>query len=507
MNTHQPIKSNWISLLAGWALLVSLLSSPVSGAQAQYGGWSFPQTIPAFELDNFPPILVPDQNGNVHAFSSQYIETRQGGSIRAVVYNKWTLETGWTPPIDILLSPINEARLTDVYLDDVGVMHLAFWGGNGTDADIYYSQSPLAEVDNPRAWSIPIIIGDQAGDPAGAVFAQPAGGDLVVIFNGRQYGNGLYVVRSTDRGSTWSFPTPIFITRDEAPNIAYLEVLKSNSGWLHLIWNVYSLNGQGRGIYYARSADGEVWDQPNVFAEADEGLGTQTPTIIEHDNSLFAFYNLPPKIIMQRSLDDGKSWQDPVILFPRHVGVNGSLSPVVDVNDTLHLFFGQRISGSPDIHGMWHSRWENPRWTEPEALIKGPAVTDPVGLNSFDPYAANAIVIQGVTILTTWRTDPGLKGNGVWFSYKTLDAPEVPTKMSGIQNQPFVEMTPSPGATTAAETQYVPTESPRKSTPLASENSILGRVLGSGYLIILIMALVLIFLLTLYIAKIYRTKS
>jgi hypothetical protein len=505
MKSHQPIKPSWISLLVGWALLMSLLSSPASRAQAQYGGWSFPQTIPAFDLDNFPPILVPDQNGNVHAFSSQYIETRQGGSIRAVVYNKWTLEKGWMPPIDILLSPINEARLTDVYLDDVGVMHLAFWGGNNTDADIYYSQSPLAEVDNPRAWSKPIIIGDQAGESAGAVFAQTAPGDLVVIFHGRQYGNGLYVVRSSDRGSTWSFPTPIFITSDKAPNVAYLKVIEGKAGWLHLIWSVYSLAGQGRGIYYARSTDGEVWDQPTVFAEAEDGLGPQTPTMIEYDGALFAFYNIPVKIVMQRSLDNGETWQDPAILFPRHIGVNGSLAPVVDGNNLLHLFFGQRIPGSPDIHGMWHSIWENPRWTEPEALIKGPPVTDPVGLNSFDPYAANAIVVHGYTILTTWRTDPGLKGNGVWFSYKTLNAPEVPTKMSGIQTQPFVEMTPTPDAMIAP--QNVPTESPRESTPLASENSFLGRMLGSGYLIILSMALVLIFLLTMYVAKINRTKS
>jgi hypothetical protein len=338
---------------------------------------------------------------------------------------------------------MNEARLTDVYLDDGGVMHLAFWGGNGTDADIYYSQSPVAEVGNPRAWSKPIIIGDQAGDPEGAVFAQPAGGDLVVIFHGRQYGNGIYVVSSKDRGSTWSFPTPIFITRDEAPNVAYLEVLKSNSGWLHLIWNVYSLNGQGRGIYYARSADGEVWDQPTVFAEADEGLGTQTPTIIEHDNSLFAFYNLPPKIIMQRSLDDGKTWQDPAILFPRHVGVNGSLSPVVDANDTLHLFFGQRISGNPDIHGLWHSVWVDPRWSEPEAIIKGPQVNDLIGRSSFDPYAARAVVSRGNVILVTWRTDPGNKGNGVWFSYETIAAPGSPTSFSSPVPPELIEGTPT----------------------------------------------------------------
>jgi hypothetical protein len=504
MNTNQPIKLNWISLLAGWALLVSVLSAPVARAQAQYGGWSFPQTMPSFDLNNFPPILIPEQNGNVHAFSSQYIETQEGGRIKAVVYNKWTLEAGWTPPIDILLSPINEARLTDVYLDDNGYVHLAFWGGNGTDADIYYSQSLLAQVDNPRAWSKPIIIGDQAGDPEGAVFAQTARGDLVVIFHGRQYGNGLYVVSSKDRGNAWSFPIPIFITTDKAPNIAYLKVIESKSGWLHLIWNVYSLNGQGRGIYHARSADGEVWDQPTVFAEAEEGLGTQTPTMIEHDGALFAFYNLPPKIIMQRSVDNGETWQDPAILFPRHVGVNGSLSPVVDSDDTLHLFFGQRISGSPDIHGMWHSVWVDPRWTEPEALIKGPPVTDPVGLNSFDPYAANAVALQGGTILTTWRTDPGLKGNGVWFSYRVIDAPLYPTALSGGVSQQSMVGSATPLPDVNIQNQ-LPLELPDENNPALTDNSF--KTIDWSPTPIMLVSLAVLFVVLLVRVITIRTKS
>lgn len=504
MIIHQRIKLNWIRLLAGWALLVTVLSSPVSPVQAQYGGWSFPQTIPSFDLNNFPPILVPDQNGNVHAFSSQFIDTREGGRIRAIVYNKWTLEAGWTPPIDILLSPIKEARVTDVYLDGDGFIHLAFWGGDGTGADIYYSSAPLAEVVNARAWSKPIIIGDQAGDPESAVFAKTARGELVVIFHGRQYGNGVYVVSSNDRGNTWSFPTPIFITNDTAPNVFNLKVLESNSGWLHLIWNVFTASGQARAVYYARSPDGLLWDQPVAFAEAEEGLGPQTPSLIEHDGVLFAFYNIPVKIIMQRSFDNGGTWQDPAILFPRHIGVNGSLSPVIDSNNTLHLFFGQRIPGSPDIHGMWHSVWENPRWTEPEALIKGPPITDLVGLNSFDPYAARAVAVQGHIILTTWRTDPGLKGNGVWYSYKILDAPDSPTKVPGSQTESIVEMTPTPGVVNTD--QNAQTESPLESAPLFSENSTLERV-GSGNLILLGLALVFVFLLTIYIAKINRTKS
>jgi hypothetical protein len=170
-----------------------------------------------------------------------------------------------------------------------------------------------------------------------------------------------------------------------------------------------------------------------LLAPANEGLGTQTPTIIEYQGVIFAVYNMTPKITMRRSIDHGLTWDDPVILFPRHVGVNGSLSLVIDGNDEMRLFFGQRITGTPgsaDIHGMWYSTWSNGRWSEPEAIIKGPRIVDTVGTNSFDPYEAHAIVSQGNVLLVTWRTDPGglgdIKANGVWYSYTTLNAPEAP---------------------------------------------------------------------------------
>jgi hypothetical protein len=112
----------------------------------------------------------------------------------------------------------------------------------------------------------------------------------------------------------------------------------------------------------------------------------------------------------------------------RQVGVNGAMSFVVDSNDNLHFLWAQRITASPDIHGVWHSMWLDGRWTEPEAVVSGPLVSDAIGYRSFDPYEVRAVVSQGNVLLATWRTDPGpeKKANGVWYSYVVLEAPELP---------------------------------------------------------------------------------
>ena len=71
-------------------------------------GWSTPQTILGYTPDTWPPILIPDSNRTVHAFSTQWISLPGEDSIRAIVYNKWSLENGWSDPVDVAMSPLRE---------------------------------------------------------------------------------------------------------------------------------------------------------------------------------------------------------------------------------------------------------------------------------------------------------------------------------------------------------------------------------------------------------------
>jgi len=426
--------------------------------QDQYTQWSIPQTIPLYHWDSNPPILIADQNRTVHALSSQWKTQENGERLLVIVYSRWTLEQRWTRPIDIIISPIKEARLTDAYLDNDGIMHVVFWGGDNTNADIYYSKAPAAMADDANAWSPPMIIGYNAGDPEGGVLVEDDQGMFYILFNGREFGNGLYLVSSSDRGENWSDSAPIFFNQSDKPNLAQLQAISGKSGALHAVWGVYDTHGQGRGVFYSRSEDGTEWSEPILLADAQEGLGTQKPIILEYKDRLIALFNLSLKIMMMQSRDDGNTWEDPAVIFLRHIGVNGDMSLLVDGNDDLHLFFGQRIPGPPDIHGMWHSMFADNRWTEPEAIIKGPLIVDQVGDKGFDPFFARAVVSQGNVILATWRTDPRSKGNGVWYSYQKIDAPELP-----VVELPSSVDSNNPGAIS---------DTPVGNTPIATTSSI-----------------------------------
>jgi hypothetical protein len=415
----------------------------------QEADWATPQRIPNYEIDTWPPVLIGDQNGTVHAFSSQWLASEGGVGVRAIVYNHWALTRGWTAPVDILLSPIrNDARLLDVFLDQTGRAHLVFWGGDGTEARIYYASAAIAEAGRAGAWSGPTMVAEYARDPeAGVIYADDHGA-FTILFSGRQAGNGLYMVRSEDGGHTWSKPELIFNTNDRSNFVQILKIARSASGAVHAIWNEATPAGEGRGIFYSKKSTNDTeWSAPIQLSLAEAGYGTNTPAIVVYQDRVLAFFNLA-SIIWQRSSTDGTNWTLPTQVFARHVGVNGSIAFVTDANDTLHMFFAQRISGPPDIHGMWHSVFGGVTWSEPEAIVSGPQVADHQGNTAFDPFEARAVLSHDNVLLVTWRNDPGLQGNGVWYSYQRLAAPEMsaatpPTALPATRSTTGATATPS----------------------------------------------------------------
>lgn len=423
------------------SVMLLLLNAPVSVAQRPIS-WNEPARIPGYDDDTLPPILLADQAGVIHAFTSQW--TGDATPQLAIFYNQWTLNGGWTSPVDILLSPLGEARITGAFLDQSGKIHVIFFGGDELEGNIYYSWAPANQAGTARAWSEPKLIGMRAISPSSAALAGDDSGNLVVVYSGDKEGNGYYSIESTDLGETWSEPKLIFTTNDDNLWAYGINMDIDPSGILHAAWNVVDVAGQGRGIYYSSmNMKDKQWSDSQELVQTPTGLGAWWPDIIEHNGQVILIYNFPSKIVMRTSRNGGQSWTNPAILFPRHGGVNGTISIVRDGNDDLHLFWGQRIPGAPDIHGMWHSKWENGYWSNPDAVVSGPRVVDQTGYDGFDPYDARAVISQGNTILATWRSDPGnIKPNGVWYSYSVLDL--LPSNNAAPQAETLSEPTPSP---------------------------------------------------------------
>lgn len=434
---------------------VLLFSTNNSTLLAQVNAfWSTQERIPEyFDSTEEPPFMISDLNHTVHAFNSQPLELNTIDSPTVILYRQWTMEGGWTTPNDILFDPSGGIDLMGVTDDSMGNVHLIFQKNFG---DIYYTRAFLSDASTAAGWTTPIFIADQSSHIRqgllyfASIASDKTGENLVVIYGGAQDGSGLYFTNSSDHGESWSDPYPIFLNSNEDLIVTSPKLYYGESGVLHATWAVTLSSGFGENGYYANLVPGSSeWSEPVVLDDS----GFQVPSIIEHEGDVFVGYyhgNVNGNW-WRRSSDGGKTWTSPSQFSSNLVGTNGAISFAVDSKKVLHAFFGERTDGN--IHGMWHFVWDGATWSKPEAVISGPQIRDVTGGDGFDPRSARAVIVNGNIALVTWGTDGFAGTNGAWYSYKRLDAPELPDFI-------FDTPTPMPRLTSTSVAPSFPSASP-----------------------------------------------
>lgn len=432
--------------------------------------WTLPRVIPGLNDISLYPIFVADGIGTIHAFNTQNI-----GEVFSIVYSQWLDGVGWTYPIDIVESPRGDARITGAFLDKSGIMHLLFWGGDDLGANMYYTRAPLQDVRQSTAWEEPRLVGKSAIVPTTAALVGDGEGFLGVVYSGDIEGNGLYFIRSFDGGQIWSEPSIMFRTSDDRSWPSALQLYQAGDGQVHAVWSLADETGNSRAVYYARlESEREQWSDPVILAQAIE-YEADTANIIDYQGQLFVIYHngFPTTRWMRRSGDGGDTWTEPVRLFEQ-VGSNGAAAMVVDGDNKLHMFFGNRV-GTPAIHGLWHSIWLGYVWSKPAAVASGPQIAvGPNGEEGFDPSFAQAVVNRGNQIFVVWRHDPMAAPQNIWYSYQYLDAPQetrvpypalTPSQILDFPTDtPTIEETPIPAKTVTLDSpQPVSSEQGRSS--------------------------------------------
>jgi len=355
-------------------LLVAIAVLPATaGAQVQTFDviWSTPINLSNTPESSSRPAIVADQYGYVHVLWSEDVggEDTPNDQIanpgNALVYTRWD-GTKWTPPIDVL--SVYDDSLAMYPAADVGPdgrIHVVWTGLS----KIYYASAPVSQAHLASAWSAPLTVSYDGARSQFEVDVR-AGPDGIVniIYATRSEDIGVHFIQSLDGGFTWSEPVTISTPLDNLEKgFSSLRIVYDSVGRLHATWQSFQDQGYGQAVYYARSLDkGRTWEDPIQFRyRGPDDVFVEWPYLTasgDGDLQLVYVDGISSGRAYRTSKDGGETWSEASQILQEMEGVNGYVIPVIDGSGATHLIANMRTKGVFAV-GVYYARKETDRWS------------------------------------------------------------------------------------------------------------------------------------------------
>ncbi len=307
---------NWFSLPSTWAAPV-VLSDHLKEASALS--------------------MVADANGALHSIWAQSSVAKDGSKSQAIEYAGWD-GSQWTKaqpilfpsgalPAQMSLAIHAQERLLLTWVDDAS-------------GDLLFSWVKMDRANLPSEWASPVVLPSPSDLISSPNMVVDRSGRIVVAYAiSLNEDRGIYIVQSTDDGTTWSKPVSVF---DGAAahwgKLGNPRISLGENGILHIIFSREDLRpGQPMGLYYSQSLDGGMtWSVPQILSEGAI-LWSDMTTYDRHTVHVFwqEYDSLVYANMSQLSLDGGQTWSKPSEI----TGSNDHATPVSVTKDGSGIIY------------------------------------------------------------------------------------------------------------------------------------------------------------------------
>ncbi len=411
------IRLRWLIGLITLVIALGLIA-PIGLAQSGGTPWSVPENF-SQQPDGYSeaPTVMCDQYQNAHVFWMERLDN----NATSVLYYRNNVGGTWTPPLDVVIAgPM--LGMSAVLTND-NTAHV-IWQ-TSYRGDVYYTQAPLAEATDAKAWQPPTILASQVG--GSNLFTDERGG-LYVVYDQPDDNNTIhafFLIRSLDGGQTWDEPTNIFTISAPVPAAIPGRIRVDGRGRFHFVYQIRSLQ---YGVYsfvgYRRSLDrGVTWSTPLELASGNTSPGVDQIGVFTFGNDEVHLTWDQPERRHQWSYDGGETWSQPVTIMELGAAFGGLNVLAKDSAGTLHV-----ISAVGD--GVYHATWDGQNWNPPEAIDR----------RFIDPHNQSLAICEGNRLHVVYNDRTG--ETEVWYATKQVNTPR-------IAAQPLPQPTPEPTATAA----------------------------------------------------------
>jgi hypothetical protein len=431
--------SRWVILLG--LLSVFLLYGQSINAQSGTTGWSRPadMTQPSREHGgNFPKLLC-DPYGNVHLIYGSL----PAPGYPADIYYRTDAGNTWSEPADVIAVKQPVAIRFDAAISpQTNTLHL-IWLSAWINGQLYYSQVPLGEAGDPRAWSTPRPLASQvsnANNTGNATIAVDSAGNLHIVYGTYDETFTQLAVQhivSRDNGQTWSQPVTIYSVATPIPSDIGARLALDEKDRIHVAITVRSQEyGLASEVGYLQSPDdGRTWGAYRKVSDKStsfQGLSTLAVYTFG-DNEVHLTWH-DPRRLHQWSTDGGQTWTEPIEMMGLGAAFGGPNALTKDSVGNLYM-----VTATGD--GVYSARFEGDHWGIPEQID-----------NRFiDPHGQDIITCQGNQLHVAYYDRTG--DTRVWHSMRTVDAPHIdrqPIPQPAVTPQPtptVIQPTLSPAQT------------------------------------------------------------
>jgi uncharacterized protein (DUF736 family) len=337
--------------------LVIVVSVRVAGspAQAQSEDWSAPVNLSHCGAASNPVVLAgPDGAWQVFWWDQ----------FDGLMAARWEGKE-WSEPVGEELVSKPMGAMPQIEADAGGRAH-AWWLGT---PDKETGARPLMHSGvtiGDTAWSAPhavaesALIWNMASDPKGGLHLV-----YVRVQHTDAFPAGVYYTRSTNGDATWSTPQALYNTiyfRLLSVEEAHVQVAADGQGHVHVVWDDPRLEKS----FYARSADGIVWEEPREVGNPEEGarriqvaVGQEGEVLLLWEATRVA---APCALYQQRSADFGATWGPPERVLE-------DLGRCPEGRTFLRTAEGALLwVGGQGSEGLTLAAWDGTQWSEPKYL-------------------------------------------------------------------------------------------------------------------------------------------
>ena len=424
------------------------------------------------------PLVLCDQYQNTHILWSDRFE-------ESVLYYMNDISGDWSAPIDVITNRDDirlMIKLSAVIDNNTDILHV-LWVDQWIKGVLHYSQVPISEANNPRAWmkSVPLALGTENG-----AIDVDKDGNLHVVYGTSGADNlevGIDYIRSIDGGDTWSTPINVVSKKVPFPSDPYAEIAVDDNGRIHVGITYRSQDyGNYSEVGYTRSADGGfTWGDYELIDDlgtAWQGVSTISPYAFG-DNEIHLTWH-DPRRMHRWSNDGGSTWSEPDQIMRLGAAFGGPNALTQDSSGAIHVVTAIN-------KGVYSARWDGSMWGPPERIED----------REIDPHGQEIAICQGNKLQVVY--DDRNDSQKIWYSSRTVDA-------SGLDRQPHpfpvaaTEDGNSSGSTIVATPDTAEISSPTSPIPIeipdnadqSPANPLTPLLIASGFVIALILVIILV---------------